>query len=308
MTEETLMNRESKVNNKIRVSTSYRVFQVFNGLILAGLSIVTLYPMWYVVMASFSEGIALTSHSGFLFWPTGTINIDAYKAVFTNPNIFIGYRNTFFVLVVGVSAQIFMTSLGAYVLSRKNFAPKNFIMFFITFTMFFQGGMIPFYLQVKDLGLVNNIFAMIVPFLVSAYNLIIMRTSFSEIPDSLEESAKLDGAGHFTIYSKIVMPLSKPVIAVMVLYYGVGVWNGWFWASVFLRNRDLFPLQLVLREILIANDVSSMTQGSSGADVAAIAESIRFATIVVATAPILIVYPFLQKYFAKGVMIGAIKG
>lgn len=302
------MKSKNNSKNKIRTSKSYRLFQVINSVILTGLSLITLYPMWYVVMASFSEGTALTSHSGFLFWPTGHINLDAYKAVFTNPNIFVGYRNTMFVLTVGVSLQILMTSLGAYVLSRKSFAAKNFFMFFITFTMFFQGGMIPFYLQVKQLGLLNNIFALIVPFLVSAYNLIIMRTSFSEIPESLEESAKLDGANHFVIYSRIVMPLSKPVIAVMVLYYGVGVWNGWFWASVFLRNRELFPLQLVLREILIANDISSMTQGSSGADVAAVAESIRFATIVVATAPILLVYPFLQKYFAKGVMIGAIKG
>jgi putative aldouronate transport system permease protein len=259
-------------------------------------------------MASFSNGLSLTTHSGFLFLPAGGFELQAYKAVFTNPNILIGYRNTLFILFVGVVLQIFMTSIGAYVLSRKNFALKNGIMFFITFTMFFQGGMIPFYLQVKNLGLINNIFALILPFLVSAYNLIIMRTSFAEIPVSLEESAKLDGASHYTIYSKIIMPLSKPVIAVMILYYGVGIWNGWFWASVFIRDRSLLPLQVILREILISNDVSSMTQGSSGADVASIAESIRFATIVVATVPILLVYPFLQKYFAKGVMIGAVKG
>lgn len=300
--------KEVVVKSQIKTSTSYKVFQVFNVCFLTILMVVTMYPMLYVVMASFSEGLALTSHSGFLFWPVGNATIAAYKAVFTNPNILQGYGNTMIILIVGVTLQIFMTSIGAYVLSRKDFAMKNAIMFFITFTMFFQGGLIPFYLLVKDLGLINNILALILPFMISVYNLIIMRTSFMQIPSSLEESAKLDGASHFAIYAKIIMPLSKPVIAVMVLYYGVSIWNGWFWASVFLRDRSLFPLQLVLREILISNDVSSMTQGSSGADVAAVAESIKYATIVVATLPILMVYPFVQKHFAKGVMIGAIKG
>ncbi|MDF2485384.1 MAG: binding-protein-dependent transport system inner rane component [Herbinix sp.] len=302
------MSKRDTIKRRIKTSMSYKVFQGFNTIFLILLMIVTVYPMVHVVMASFSEGIALTSHKGLLLWPAGNPTLDAFKAVFTNPNILKGYRNTMFVLIVGISLQIFMTSLGAYVLSRKKFALKNPIMFFITFTMFFQGGIIPFYLLIKDLNLINNLFSLILPFVVSAYNLIIMRTSFAAIPDSLEESAKLDGASHFAIYARIVMPLSKAVIAVMLLYYGVGIWNGWFWASVFLRNRSLFPLQLVLREILISNDVSSMTQGTSGADVAVIAESIKFATIVVATVPILSIYPFLQRYFAKGVMIGAIKG
>jgi putative aldouronate transport system permease protein len=301
------VSKKEERRRKIKTSFSYKLFQIVNTIFLVGLMIITIYPMVHVVMASLSQGIALTSHKGFLIWPAGKPTLDAFKAVFTNPNIMIGYRNTIFLLVVGVSLQIFMTSMGAYVLSRQKFALKNPIMFFITFTMFFQGGIIPFYLLMRDLNLINNLLALILPFVVSAYNLIIMRTSFATIPASFEESAKLDGASHFVIYSRIIMPLSKPVIAVMLLYYGVGIWNGWFWASVFLRNRALFPLQLILREILISNDVSSMTQGSSGADVAVIAESIKYATIVVATVPILAVYPFLQKYFAKGVMIGAIK-
>lgn len=292
---------------KMKSSLSYKIFQVFNAIFLILLMVVTLYPMVHVVMASLSDGNALTSHKGFLLFPVGEISLKAYEAVVSNPNILIGYRNTIFLLVVGVSLQIFMTSIGAYVLSRKQFGLKNICMLFITFTMFFQGGIIPFYLLIRDLNLLNSLLALILPFTVSAYNLIIMRTSFAAIPASLEESAKLDGASHFQIYTKIVMPLSKAVIAVMILYYGVGIWNGWFWASVFIRNRDLFPLQLILREILISNDVSSMTQGSSGADVVAFAESIKYATIVVATVPVLVVYPFLQKYFAKGVMIGAIK-
>jgi len=297
-----------KQKSKIKVSTSYRVFQVFNTFFLCLLSFVTAYPLFHVVMASISDGTALVSHKGFILHPIGKITFSAFEAVFTNPNILTGYRNTFFLILIGVTLQVFMTSLAAYVLSRNQFGLRKVFMLFITFTMFFQGGMIPFFLLVKGLNLQNNLLALILPFMVNAYNLIIMRTSFAAIPTSLEESAKIDGANHWTVYSKIIMPLSKPVIAVMILYYGVGIWNGWFWASVFMRKRELYPLQLVLREILISNDVSSMTQGSSSDDTVGIAETIKYATIVVSTAPILLVYPFLQKYFAKGVMIGAVKG
>ena len=302
------MKETKSKNKKVKTSFSYKIFQVINILFLTLLMIVTIYPMIHVIMASFCDRVELTSHKGFLLYPVGKISFEAYKAVLDNTNILIGYKNTLIILVVGVSLQIFMTSIGAYVLSRKTFAARNIIMFFITFTMFFQGGIIPFFLLVRNLDLINKLLSVVIPFAISAYNLIIMRTSFAAIPDSLEESAKLDGASHFAIYTKIVMPLSKAVIAVMILYYGVGIWNGWFWASVFIRDRSLFPLQLILREILIANDVSTMTTGSSGADVMAIAESIKYATIVVSTLPVLMIYPFLQKYFAKGVMIGAIKG
>lgn len=297
-----------KNKGKIKVSATYRVFQVFNATILCLLAAVTAYPMIHVLMASVSDGTALVSNKGFLFRPVGSINFAAFEAVFQNPNILSGYGNTLFLLIVGVTLQVIMTSLGAYVLSRNQFRLRKAFMLFITFTMFFQGGMIPFFLLVKGLNLQNNLFALILPFLVNAYNLIIMRTSFAAIPVSLEESAKIDGANHLTVYRQIILPLSKPVIAVMILYYGVSVWNGWFWASVFMRKRELYPLQLVLREILISNDVSAMTQGTSGNDVVGIAETIKYATIVVSTLPILLVYPFLQKYFAKGVMIGAVKG
>ncbi len=299
---------ENKKSNKIRVSGSYRVFQVINTILLISLTLLAAYPMIHVLWASISDGVALATHDGLLLMPQGRLSFDAYEAVIKNPNILSGYINTLFLLFAGVTIQVLMTSIGAYVLSRRSFALKNIIMFFITFTMFFQGGIVPLYLLVRDLGLVNQLVSLIFPFMVSAYNLIIMRTSFAAIPASLEESAKIDGASHFQIYAKVVMPLSKAVIAVMILYYGVGVWNGWFWASVFLRDRSLYPLQLVLREILISNDVSAMTQGSSGEDLVAVADTIKYATIVVSTLPVLIVYPFLQKYFAKGVMIGAIKG
>ncbi|MFP4510856.1 MAG: carbohydrate ABC transporter permease [Spirochaetaceae bacterium] len=295
-------------SRKVRESKGYMTFQFFNVLLLATLAFATVYPMWHVFIGSVSDGRALMRHSGFLLLPIGEVTLTAYRAVFENPNIAMGYRNTLYILAVGIPLQVVVTSLGAYVLSRKSFGMRNAFMFFISFTMFFQGGMIPMFLLVRDLGLMNNLLSVVLPFTVNAFNLIIMRTSFQAIPESLEESARMDGAGHFTIYSRIVMPLSKAVVAVMILYYGVGLWNGWFWASVFIRNRSLFPLQLILREILIINDLSSMTQGVSGDDMVSLTESIRYATIIVSTLPILTVYPFLQKYFAGGVMIGAIKG
>lgn len=185
---------------------------------------------------------------------------------------------------------------------------KNPIMFLIVFTMFFNGGLIPTYLLVNNLGLLDSRWALIIPSAMSAYNLIIMRTSFQGIPVSLEESAKLDGANDFTVLFRIVLPLSMPVVAVMILFYGVGHWNSWFNALIYLRTRDLYPLQLILREILITNSTDSMMTGVGGADKMPIGETIKYATIIVATIPILLLYPFLQKYFVKGVMIGAIKG
>lgn len=292
----------------LKPSPGEKIFKVVNITILSLLTLMAIYPVIHVAMASISDSNQLIQHKGILLFPAGEVNAAAYKSVFTNPNILNGYINTMFVLVVGVTLQLIMTSLGAYFFSRKNVMWRDALMFFIVFTMFFEGGMIPFYLTVRALKLTNSRLALIFPFLVSAYNLIIMRTSFAAIPISLEESAKLDGASHFTILTRIILPLSKPVIAVMILYYGVGAWNGWFWASVFLRKRELYPLQLILREILIANDVESMTQGANLIDQDAIGETIKYATIVVATLPILCVYPFLQRYFVKGVMIGAVKG
>lgn len=174
--------------------------------------------------------------------------------------------------------------------------------------MFFHGGLIPFYLIVRGVGLINSLWSVILPFSIGTFNLIIMRTAFMSIPNELEESAKMDGAGHLTILFRIVIPLSMPVIAVLILYYSVEKWNGWFYASIFIQDHKLFPLQLTLREILIANSMSEMTDGSSAGDLFQIGETIKYATIMVASVPILVMYPFVQKYFVKGVMIGALKG
>ena len=218
--------------------------------------------------------------------------------------------NTIFYVVVGTSCSVFFTILTAYPLSKKNLKYGRYVMLMILFTMFFSGGMIPSYLTVKNLGLLNTRGAIIIPGLILTYNLIIMRTSFSAIPSAVEESAKIDGANDFTILFRIVVPLSWSVIAVMVLYYGVGQWNAWFNASIYLKDRKLFPLQLFLREILINSSTDKMVQsaGSGSGAKASLEEVLKNALVVVSTVPIMIVYPFLQKHFVKGVMIGAVKG
>ncbi|MNI18705.1 L-arabinose transport system permease protein AraQ [compost metagenome] len=271
------------------------------------LIVVTLYPFLYVFVASLSDSNKLLSQTGLLLFPVG-FSLDAYKLVLKNPNIMTGYTNTLFIVTIGTFLNIFVTSLGAYVLSRKHVLWNTPIMFMIVFTMFFSGGLIPTYLMVyKTLHLGNSLLALILPGLISTWNLIVMRTSFAAIPEGLIESAKMDGATDFGVLFRIVIPLSMPVISVMILFYGVGHWNAWFGAMIYLRDRELFPLQLILREILVSNSTDSMMTNMGDADKNTIGESIKYATIMVATLPILLVYPFLQKYFAKGVMVGAIK-
>lgn len=292
----------------IKESPSRKAFNVFNIIFMLFMIVITLYPLLYVVFASLSDSNELMKHSGLLLKPVG-FSWAAYKAVFKNPNILQGYKNTIIVLISSVAVSMFLTCLAAYVLSRKNVLFNGIITFIIMFTMFFSGGMIPTYLLVNNLGLTNTYWALILPTAISTYNMIIMRTGFAAIPESLEESAKIDGANHFTILFKIVIPLAKPTMAVIVLYYAVACWNSWFNAMIYLqKRRDLQPLQLILRGILIENDTSNMQDGNVGQDTESIAESIKYAVIVVATLPILAIYPFLQKYFIKGIMIGAVKG
>ena len=271
--------------------------------------VVTLYPVIYVVLASVSDSNRLLAYTGLLVKPLG-FNTAAYAAVIKNPNILSGYMVTIFVVVVGTILNILATSVSAFVLTRKRFPFRIPFTLMAVFTMYFSGGMIPRYLFINDtLGLGNTVWALILPGMISTYNMIIMKNNFESIPDSLEESARMDGANDIVILFKIVLPLSKAILAVMVLMYGVSHWNAWFDAMLFIRKRDLYPLQIILREILIANSTDSMMAGSGmSSDVEAIGESIKYATIVVATAPILCVYPFIQKYFTKGVMLGAVKG
>lgn len=290
-----------------KLSTGMKVFTIFNTLFMLFMIFICLYPMLYVLMASLSDSNKLMAHVGILLKPLG-FNLKSYAAVLKNRLIFSGYRNTIFILVVGVAVSVFMTSLGAYFLSRRNVMLKGFVLGMITVTMFFSGGMIPLFLTVKNLGLLNSLWSLIIPSAINTFNLIILRTSFSTIPTEMEEAAQIDGTGHVRLLFQIILPISKSIIAVMILYYGVAYWNGWFNAAIYLNEKKLYPLQLVLREILLANDTSAMTQGMGFSDGVSIAETVKYAVIVVSTLPILCIYPFMQKYFDKGVMIGALKG
>ncbi len=279
-------------------------FDSLNTVFLLCIFVLMLYPMVHILMGSLSDPIKMVAYKGPMLLPRG-FNPRAYALVLDNPNILSGYRNTLIVVVGATALNILMTSLGAYVLSRRQFALKKALMLMVVFTMYFGGGMIPRFLIFKNIYHIDNTFwALILPGAISTWNLIIMRTSFMGIPASLEESAHIDGANDFVILFRIVMPLAKATVAVMVLFYGVSHWNAWFDAMVFLRKRELYPLQLILRELLISQ--KQMAAGGDEAEM--LAENLKYATIIVATLPILFIYPFIQRYFVKGVMVGAVKG
>lgn len=292
----------------MRESSSERVFDILNSLFMLFLAFITIYPFWYVICGSFSDGNALMKHTGVLFWPKG-YSLAAYKAAFNNKAILTGFGNTGIVLFAGVAVNLVVSSLGAFVLSRKDLYWNKFFMKLITVTMFFNGGLIPAYLLVANtLNMKNSLLVLIIPYAINTYNLIIMRTSFAEIPESLIESAELDGASSGFILARIVIPLSKSILAVMTLYYAVQHWNSWFPASIYLTERTKYPLQLMLREILIQNTETAMGEDAGIHDKYYMGETIKYAIIIITTVPILVVYPYLQRYFVKGVMVGAVKG
>lgn len=291
----------------MKKSIGERVFEIVNTMFMCLMILVMLYPLLYVLFASFSDPAAFMAHRGVLLRPAGFSNY-AYKTIVSNITLWRGFGNTFIVEIFGVSLNVLLTSFGAYFLTRKEFPLRKQIMFLIVFTMYFSGGTIPFYFAVKNLGLEDTYLSLILPVAVNTFNLIVLRTAYQGVPESLYESAQLDGAGHFRILFKIFFPLTKATTMVIVLYYAVEHWNSWFNAMLFLSSREKFPLQLVLREILIQNDTSAMTQDVGAGDRSLVAQTIQYAIIVVSTLPILCVYPFIQKYFVKGVMVGAVKG
>lgn len=290
----------------LRVPIRERVFDIANTLLMLILVIITLYPFLYVLFASLSNPAELIQHRGLLLAPTG-FSLESYKLVFENPMISIGYMNTLIYVIGGTALNLVMTSFAAYALSRRGVKLIGPVMFGIVFTMFFSGGLIPTYLNMKNLGLLDNRWAMILPSAISTWNLLVMRTSFASIPLALEESARIDGANDFKILFRIFIPVSLPIMAVMTLFYGVSHWNAYMDALIYLRTRDLYPLQLVLQEILITNSTDAMMSTVADVDKGLIQETIKYATIIVATVPILLLYPFLQRYFVKGVMLGSIK-
>jgi ABC-type glycerol-3-phosphate transport system permease component len=293
--------------NVIRRSRGEQSFSVINIVLLALLMLITAYPLLYVVFASLSDPSSIVAYRGALLKPLG-LTMDAYTRVLQNPMIAIGYRNTVFYVVAGTALNITLTCLGAYALSRQNVMFKRPIMLLIIFTLFFNGGLIPTYLLVgQTLHMADTVWALIVPTAINTINLIILKTAFESVPVSLEEAARIDGANDFTILFRVVLPLSLPALSVVVLFYAVAHWNAYFQALIYIQSRDLYPLQLVLREILITSNVESMTTSVSSGDRFEIGQTIKYATIVVATLPILLIYPFLQRYFVKGALLGAIK-
>ena len=291
---------------KVKYEKSERIFHVISVIMCAFFSLCVLIPLMNIVFASFSDPIEVMKHQG-IFWHPVHFSAFSYHMVARNPNILTGYRNTIFIVVVGTTLNVILSLIGAYCLSRKDVLWNKFFTLAIVFTMYFQGGTIPTYLIVQKLGLTGHLAALIIPGAINTFNLIVMRTAMAAVPESLPESAKMDGAGHVTILFRIMAPLTKATIAVITLYYAVSHWNSWFPAMIYLQKRTLYPLQLILREILIEDETELMTAGAEDA-LAMASDTVKYATIVVATVPILAIYPFLQKCFVKGVMIGAVKG
>lgn len=286
-----------------------KVFDVVNIIIMVFLIFVFVWPLIFVLSASVSDPAAVTLGQVWLL-PRG-MNLDGYKAIFNYKNIWVGYKNTVIYTVLGTTLNLFMTICAAYPLSRKDFMPGKALTRLFMFTMFFSGGLIPTYLVVLRLRIYDTIWAMLLPSAVHMVYIIIMRTYFqTSIPQSLYEAAELDGANSAQVLWYIVLPLSGPILAVMALYYGVGKWNSFFDAMVYMKSASKYPLQLFLRDILINNQVDMSLAGLDPAAVEAkmqLAQVIKYGVIVVASLPVLCVYPFVQKYFVKGVMIGAVK-
>ncbi|WP_248924037.1 carbohydrate ABC transporter permease [Paenibacillus hamazuiensis] len=286
-----------------------RLFGAANIVFLTLITFVVIYPLFFVLIASVSDPAAVLNGEVWLY-PKG-VHFTAYERILKQDEVMNGYWNTIVYTITGTAVNILMTVLAAYPLSLGRFAGRGVITAFMVFTMFFSGGLIPTYLLVKQLGMVDTIWAMIIPGAVSVYNIIIMRTFFQTgIPKEVQEAAHMDGCNDFQLLRKIVLPLSMPIIAVMVLLYSVGHWNSYFSALIYLSDRGMYPLQLFLRELLVQNQTLE-TIAYFNEDLTKRmmeAEAIKYAAVIVANLPVLLLYPFLQKYFAKGMLVGAIKG
>ena len=286
-----------------------RAFVISNYVVLFIFLLVVAYPLIYVVSASFSSPSAVVSGQVWL-WPVD-FTMAGYEAVFRDDRIWIGFRNSLFYAVAGTTVNVIMTILAAYPLSRKDFGGRNVIMFLFVFTMLFSGGLIPTYLVVKQTGMLNTPWAMIIPGAILVYNMIITRTFFQQtIPDELLEAAQIDGVSDFRFVRDVVLPLSGPIIAVNALFYAVAHWNSFFNALIYLTNPDLFPLQIILRDILVQDNIDPATMQNIQEALARqeLARVLKYSLIVVATVPLLVVYPFVQKHFVRGVLIGSLKG
>ena len=302
-----LQVKNSSGLTRIGEGNGSKVFDVFNVILMFLFLLVTLYPFWYAIIISLSDGKAVMANR------VSIVPIDmtfaTYKVVLRDPSIVTGFRNTIIYTVVGTLINLAASSLCAYPLSRSQLPGRGIIMKLIVFTMFFSGGMIPTYLVVNSLGIIDSIWAIVLPGAISTYNMIVMRTFFMGIPESLHEAACLDGASEVQILVRVVLPLSKAILATMLLFYGVGHWNSYMNALLYLNKKDLFPLQSILRNMVVDGQLSeAQTQVGGGSSFQVVETTMKYAVIVVSTLPIVLIYPFVQKYFVKGVMIGSVKG
>lgn len=283
----------------------YGWFDVLNALLLTGVVAACLYPFIYMLAVSLSDSASIAKGEVWL-WPKG-FNLDMYRYVFEDGRVLKGYKNTIIYTSLGTLISLIVTALGAYALSKNRMVMCKPVLMMIVFTMFFNGGMIPTFLVVKELGFINTIWGMVLPGAVGTWNLLIMRTFFMGLPQELEESGKIDGLSEIGIFFRIVLPLSKPVLATIGLYYAVGMWNNFMGPLLYLRELDLQPLQVILRNIVLSGQFTG-TEGPVVGEIVVVEDGLKFATIMVSTLPILMVYPFIQKYFVKGALIGSVKG
>lgn len=293
---------------KIKKSKEDKVFDFFLYLIAIMIIVVTLYPMYFIVIASISDPGAVSNGEVFLI-PKG-INVKAYKELAGYAKLWVGYRNTILYAIAGTIAVLVVNIPAAYALSRRKLYGKRLFTFFYLIPMFFTGGLIPTYMAIKDIGLLDTFWVMVIPFSVVTYYIIVGRTFFSNsIPEDLWEAAQIDGCGYIGFFFRVALPLSKAVIAVIALWAAVGQWNSYFNALIYIRSDELQPLQIILRNILIGNQkISAMTTGAAAVEAKQLADLIKYAVIVVSSAPIMCLYPFVQKYFNQGVMLGSLKG
>ena len=302
------MTAVAKEVRRIRSTRADKTFDVLNYIILTFCFLIVAYPLYFIVIASVSDPVDV--YAGKVFFYPVHASLDGYRRIVEYKSFFTGYRNTLIYTLIGTLVNVVLTIPGAYALSRKDLVGRNAVMMMITFTMLFSGGMIPNYLLVCELGLYNTMWALILPGAVSSWNLIVARTFFQQtIPDELLEAAQLDGATNTQFFLRVVLPLSKPIIAGLVLFYAVGHWNSYFSAMIYLSDPNKYPLQLVLRSILFENSFGDMVEDA--ANLAAqqrLGDMIKYGIIIASSLPLLILYPFLQRYFIQGVMIGAVKG
>lgn len=292
------------MNNRQTHSKGDIVFHIFNTLLMILILICTLYPFWYVIVSSLSS-ISHVTNSLVLLWPDG-LHWDSYQQVFRNNLVPVAYSNTLFVTLIGTAVSMLLTSLSAFVLSRKELPGNKVMTLFVVFTMLFNAGLVPFYLQVKNLHLLNSRWSLIWPFALSTYNTVILRNFFKSVPNALYEAASIDGSGYIGFFFRILLPLSMPSIATITLFYAVSYWNAYFYSILFITDRALYPIQAILRQILMSSEFNTLLYDDATQSMPS--EMLKCAMIVITALPIICVYPFLQRYFVKGIMVGSLKG